>query len=432
MSIRNFFLIFLVTIFSVAMAQEKDAVAPAAMTVDSAVEYALKHNPAVIKAQQDLITAELQLKTANAADDFKVNINGQAGASKTNGVSGYGYGVGLQAVVNHPLWPKSVYKAPISIADASLSIAKESLRRTRQQIAFSVRQAYYQLISTRELSNVADDALKIASKQLDLAIAGIKAGNKAKIDEYQATAAVADAEVNKMKAQNAVDLAGAALANQMGMLPDTVVNMVTPDDPAPAAETIDALILEAKKNRPEALQFINRKVMLDAGIELAKLNKKVIISGLSMITLPPILGVSVKNVTQGPYGPASIQLGIVASLSAYNGGKNDNEIANAINQREMLETQINQFNLGVALEVRSAWLNLKNAQQQKISALKQLTAANESYRIAELRYINGEGISLEVDQARLVRTSAKTSIVQATLQAQIATAQLTLAVGSEK
>jgi outer membrane protein TolC len=432
MTIRNFFLLFLLTIAFAAFAQEKTAIAPAAMSVDAAVEYALKNNPTIIKAQQDLITAELQLKTANIGNDFKVTVNGQAGISKTDSATGIGYGVGLQAVVNRPLWPKSQYKAPITIAEAGLTVAKESLRRSKQQIAFNVRQAYYQLISTRELANVSDEALKIANKQLDLAIAGIKAGNKAKIDEYQASAAVADAEVNKMKAQNAVDLAGAALANQMGMLPDAIVELVKPEEPAPAPETIDPLITDAKKNRPEAVQFSNRKIILDSSIELAKLNKKVIISGLSMITLPPFLGVKVKNVTQGPYGPASIQLGVVASLSAYNGGKLNNDIANAENQREILETQINQFNLGVALEVRSAWLNLKNAQQQKISAQKQLTAANESYRIAELRYVNGEGISLEVDQARLFLTSAKTSIVQATLQAQIATAQLLLAVGSEK
>ncbi|MEI6520682.1 MAG: TolC family protein [bacterium] len=432
MTIRNFFLPFLLTIAFAAFAQEKVAIASAAMTVDAAVQYALKNNPTIIKAQQDLVTAEIQLKTANIGNDFKVTVNGQAGVSKTDSVKGIGYGVGLQTVVNRPLWPKSQFNAPITIAEASLTVAKESLRRSKQQVAFNVRQAYYQLISTRELANVADEALKIANKQLELAIAGIKAGNKAKIDEYQATAAVADAEVNKMKAQNAVDLAGAALANQMGMLPDAVVELVTPEDPAPAPDTIDPLIADAKKNRPEAVQFTNRKAILDAGIELAKLNKKVIISGLSLITLPPFMGVKVKNVTQGPYGPASIQLGIVASLSAYNGGKNDNDVAIAENQREMLETQINQFNLGVALEVRSAWLNLKNAQQQKISAQKQLAAANESYRIAELRYVNGEGISLEVDQARLFLTSAKTSIVQATLQAQIATAQLLLAVGSEK
>ncbi len=431
MSLKNFFLLFLLTIGFMAFAQDNTAVAPAGLSVDAAVDYALKHNPTIIKAMQDLTSAEIQIKTAEAGRDFKVTVNGQAGLTKSDSSSGIGYGVGVQAIVNKPLWPKSQFTAPVTIAQANVNVAKESLRRTKQQIAFSVRQAYYQLISTRELVNVADDALKITNKQLELALAGIKAGNKAKVDEYQAQAAVADAEVSKMKAQNALDLASAALANQMGMLPDANIEVITPDLPAAAPDTVDALITEAKKNRPEVLQFASRKLQLDAAIELAKLNKKVIISGLSLITLPPVLGVKVKNITQGPYGPASMQVGITASLSAYNGGKSDNDIANAKNQREILETQINQFNLGTALEVRSAWLSLKNAQQQILSAKKQLTAAEESYRIAELRYINGEGISLEVDQARLVRTNAKIAIVQANLQAQIATAQLQLALGTE-
>jgi len=100
----------------------------------------------------------------------------------------------------------------------------------------------------------------------------------------------------------------------------------------------------------------------------------------------------------GPFGVGEMwQAGIAISFAAYTGGKASADVATVRRQIEEIDTGKQQAALGITLDVRQAWLTCQNAFEQMKAADRELTAANEALRIAEIRYKNGEGIALEVD-----------------------------------
>lgn len=96
---------------------------------------------------------------------------------------------------------------------------------------------------------------------------------------------------------------------------------------------------------------------------------------------------------------------------------------------DQVDSSIRQVKLGVGLEVRQAYLNLQSALEQQDTADKQVFAATEAARIAQIRYEAGEGIFLEKQQADLNKLQADTNLVNARYEAQIARAQLYQALG---
>jgi len=98
-------------------------------------------------------------------------------------------------------------------------------------------------------------------------------------------------------------------------------------------------------------------------------------------------------------------------------------------QLAQLDTSATQLELGITLDVRQAYLGLQNATAQLTAAGDARKAAAEALRIAQIRYENGQGIVLEIEQARLQLTQAETALAQAQFQAQVSAAQLTYALG---
>ena len=126
---------------------------------------------------------------------------------------------------------------------------------------------------------------------------------------------------------------------------------------------------------------------------------------------------------------SGLTLGLSLAINLYDGGATHAEIQQARIHLSQVDTDARQTELSITLDVRQAWLALQNAQQQLADAETQHTAAAEALRISEVRYENGEGIVLEVEQARLNLTQALTALAQARFQAQLADAQLAYALG---
>ncbi|HEX2951889.1 MAG TPA: TolC family protein, partial [Armatimonadota bacterium] len=243
-----------------------------------------------------------------------------------------------------------------------------------------------------------------------------------RLDVEQALATLADAEVSLTGAQNAVDVARAALATQLGLPAGTDIS-ITPPSTLPQAPTdVQPLIAKALSSRPELTELNYQRQQLRANMDQIKLQQTPLVNAT--------VGYSDTLAGTSGFSANGLNIGANVAFTAYNGGKTKASLAAARTQLAQIDTNQRQIELGITFDVRQAWLNMQNALKQLDSAKQQQVAADEALRISELRYENGEGIYLEVEQARLRSTQARTNLAQARFRAQNAAAQLEYAIGA--
>lgn len=403
------------------------------ITVDAAVQYALTNNPSITNAVQDVQISTFQIDSAraNRRPTITANLQGTFVPSPqtltfqgenipaTKRVSS-----NAQFTIAQPVWPPERWRAPLCVALANLGVSQEELTRTRETVAYQTRQAYYQYLTAQELRRVQEDAVLVARRQLELARSTVEAGLAAPLDIFQAQATLAETEVNLVQAQNNVALARDVLAIQLGLPAGTSLEAVEPNTLPALPASPDPLVAEALHLRPELLQLSYRKQQLCCNREIIRLEQR------------PLVNLAA-NYNQTVYGGslfgaaadgASISVDVAWTL--YNGGRTRAELnANTV-QVQQIDTLVCQLTLGITQQVRQGWINLQNALEQLPAAQTQLAAANESLRISQLRYENGEGIALEVEQAQFQRTQAQTSVAQARYRALLASAELQFAMGT--
>jgi len=403
---------------------------PETITVEQAVTYALEHNPSVTIAVQDVQIAQAQANAAraNRLPDIGVNVSGTYNPSPTQVTFGDStiqlgekFNSSLGVNVTQPVWPNTRWRAPIASATAGVGASAEILQRTRETVVFQTRQAFYQVLSAQRLQEVAQESLQAAQTQLKLAENTVAAGYAAPLDIYQARATLADAQVTLSRAQNAVDLARAALVTQIGLPAGTPLQVSAPAGLPTVPTNLDALTQAALQQRPELAQLNFRRQQVRAQIDLIRLEQQPIVNLQA--------NYSKDLTTASALSASGLTFGASIGLAVYNGGQTKAELAAARTQLAQLDTNAKQIELGITLEVRQAYLGLQNALQQLTAAQEGLNAATEALRIAQIRYENGEGIILEVEQARVQRTQAQTALAQAQYQAQVSAAQLAFALG---
>lgn len=125
-----------------------------------------------------------------------------------------------------------------------------------------------------------------------------------------------------------------------------------------------------------------------------------------------------------------VTYGIVASLPLFNGGQRGARVRTAEAGRRRQEQERERVALQVAQEVSVAILNLRAAEQNVRAARAALTAAQEEYRVANLRYQAGRSIVVEALDALAARVRAESNVVQALFQYNVAQDQLLRAVGA--
>ena len=401
------------------------------LTVEDAVALALRQNPAVVLARQGVQYAVTQVNVARAAGrptaalavtnmyNFSVpSVNIGSSAIQTSSA----FTSSGALTISQPVWPSTIWQAPIRSAQAGVDISRENYVRAQQQVAFQTRQAYFLVLGNQELLTVAQDAVTVAQTQLKLAESTVRAGLAAPLDVYQARATLANAQVAETQARNAVDVALAGLAIDIGLPAGTPLTMAAPPALPALPPDLPALTQTALRQRPDLTQITFRRQQLQATIAQFRLEQTPTVA-VQASYAKPLLGENFLSAN-------GLTVAAVVALNLYTGGKTSAEVAGARVQLAELDTTAQQLSLSITLDVRQAWLNLQNAQQQLVSAQQGRDAAAEALRIAEIRYQNGEGIVLEVEQARLSLTQALTALAQARFQALVAAAQLDFALGT--
>lgn len=442
------------------------------ITIDDALSIALSTNRSLALAIANLELLRGRTAEAKAAlnptvsgsasysrlsQESTANINGRTLTLSSADQANFGLTISL------PLYTELLRTATDQARFQEIA-ARLDINRTRNQIALDVKSAFYDVLRAQALVAVNTENLQNSVDRLDDAQKRYRAGVVARFDVLRAETDVLNAQQSLIAARSQVSLAIATLNNTIGIDVNTPLKIseqgATEDPPGvepprPAAQPLpqaneqaparltapevgfdslnlgpqfDAVTREALRQRPEILEADANIVAAQKGIRLARRS------------LYPSFGVSLS----GSYTPLATgfspqyttgQASLSVTLPIFDGGVTRARVQQARAEVSTAETNRRQSLDQVALEVRSAYLQLVQSRDRVAVANQALAQAQEAFRLARVRYNAGvsaqAGISplLEVSDAQAALTQAESNRVNALYDYNNNRARLDKAVG---
>lgn len=328
--------------------------------------------------------------------------------------------VDLQGVLSMPLYSGGALTAGVRAAQQGVVAAAAGVERTDQQVAYAVKQAYYGVLLAMNGVTIARQGLAAAEEQLRIAQAFLRAGTAAQFDVTRNEANVAQARQQVTAAENAEAISRAALNNAMGVPQELTFNLTTPLAQQPLATSLPQLNETALAQRPDLRQLQANQEAQRQSIRVARAGR------LPQLGLSWTLSAPVSTTT---FATGGWTLAVAASMNVFDSGRSRAQIRLAQDTLRQIQAFTEQLRQNVTLEVKQAYLNINTAQEQMVSAQAQLTAADEALRVAQVRYREGVGITVEVIDAQVARQQAANNYSAAVFNYNLAQAQLNLALG---
>jgi len=350
---------------------------------------------------------------ANRGDPVALDSQQDAGPLNT-----YDAGFG----VRYLLFDGGARSAGLKGAEAELLDVNFQHNATLQDVALMVEEAYYQLLSAKELERVAEQTVRQTQYHVDVARARHENGIVAKSDVLKAETEKADADLQLVRARSQVRIARGQLANAMGLKPSESFELTELPRNSHQQELADAkkLMIDAASRRPELRAALARVESNRAKVKAADARY------WPKMTLNADYGWRDRT-----FVPDRDEwfLGVGISLPLFDGFNREYSIRRAKSDLAETAAEYDKLLRGVELEVWTAYSRLIEAGQAIEAAQTLVASAEESARVTEGEYKNGTASIIEVTNTQTARTTANVRLVQARLDWYTAMARLERAIG---
>jgi outer membrane protein len=295
-------------------------------------------------------------------------------------------------------------------------------RTTRLQVMLTVRQAYFNARAMKDLVDVSKETLDAQNKHLMQVQGYVQVGTQPPIALAQQKAAVANAIVQVIAAQNNYETAKAQLNQAAGItggtdydVSDDALPTVTEED-----QPIETLYAKAIAARPELASLYKQREAQEETVTAAKGGYGPTLSANAGFTA---VGYAVDNLAP------NWSVGALLNWPLFQGGLTKATVRQAEAQLSSIDAQTALQELQVRLSVDSARLSVKAAKATIGAAEDAVNSAREQLRLAEQRYSTGVGNIIELGDAQVAYTAASAQLVQARYGLASARAQLLAALG---
>ena len=248
-----------------------------------------------------------------------------------------------------------------------------------------------------------------------------QAGTRAKFEVTRAEVDLSNAKLNLIKAENALKLAKVSLDNTMGLTyaPEYLIedNLDFIRYAVPLEQAID----QAYDNRPDLQSLLARKKASKEAVELAKKGYYPTLSGTASYTW----------VNDAPSSQETWKMGANFTIPLFNGFLTKYQIEESQANLKVLDANEALLRQGIFLEIQQAYLNLREAEERIINTQLTVKQAHENLDLVNGRYSAGIGNPIEVTDAQVSYSNAKTAYNQALYDYKLAEAGIAKAMGKK-
>lgn len=412
-------IVFLFTVFmgSIAYAQTDRL----ELSVDDCVVMALDKNAAVKIAEYGKSKARGQLYEARGA--LLPSVDATHSTAWTREYDQYGNKRNFtnQVGINWMLYTGGQYEGMVKQSKMQAENADENYRLARQSIRLNAEEAYYSLLQAIKLEVLRGESVERLSAHLENVLARHKVGMVAKTDVLRSEVELADARQELIKASNNREVSMSSLNNVINLPIDTEIKPKEELEHISFERGMQSVLAYALEYRPEIIRDKRYVEIAKKGVSVAKANQH------------PNLSLNGAQTWRNSDYPGDDDkgwsVGMMLSFNVFDSGITPAKVMQAKAELLTAEETSRQTTDNVSLEVKTAYLNMLEAEKRIYTSSVAVEQAQEDYRIAQLQYNAGVGTILDILDSQVALTQAKTNHVNALYDFNMSKAQLKKAMG---
>jgi outer membrane protein len=410
---------------------------PLKLSLDDAINMALKKNPGVQMAGEKVVAARGKYVESRSGALPKLDFTSTyTRLAPVPGVTlppafgggeikmGYADNYDLKLSISQSIFSWGKVQNGARAASDQVKSSQEDSAKTRQETIASVTKAYYGVLVTQEFIRVSEEALARVQEQERVVRKRYEAGTVSKFDLLRTQVQVANTKPQVEKAHDGYEMTLLALKNLIGVPLDSPLELSGSLSYEPMTVDLKAATRTAVDKRPDLKSLAYQKMALEHTLSIAKAGLRPNLS----------LAATYDYKRPGPNGEDKWGQSATASAILYtplfDGFSSSGRVAQLASGVRQLEIAQKQAEEGVALEVNSAVLALREAHANIESQKENVDLAKESLRIGKVRYDSGLITNLEILDAELAVTQAETNYLQALYDFQAARVNLQKAMGT--
>ncbi len=429
-SIRYLLVIFLFPLLSFGTAFSQ------ALTLDEAIRIGLEKNPNILRAREDINVAKSQQLQARSAlmptvtakatylpNQFEKSVVPEEfkpllGSTKYDPT----YEYMLELDIIQPLFTGGKIWHANQQASLNVSVSREKLRQSQNELVLSITQAFDGVILAREYIQVVQEAINLTEENLQVIRARYRNGETLEFELIRAEVELLNLKPQLIEAKNKLELANSGLKYLLGMDPNEkheVSGNLTLSEFNPDLNNCFQTALE---NRPEVAHLNYQKNIIHHLVRSTQAGYSPDLAAVFQYT--PQSNSITNNWQQGYMGL------LVLSVPIFNGFSTHGKINEAKGLLTSVSIGLNQLRDGIKLEVEQAYLNLHESREIVEASQETVKKAERSVEIAKAQYAVGYITSLDMMGARLALTQARTNYLKSLYDFIVAKAQLEKAMGT--
>ncbi len=408
---------------------------PVTGTLDlpACLNLALARNTDILKAQQEIkrlhgVIVEVRAEalpqaslTASIATEADELANGTFGAfGPRRQQSFWSAGVGITQL----LYNGGAVGAAIDIARLSENNAFLQLDATIDATVFLIREAYYNVLVTRSLIDVREATVKLLEEELANQERRLNAGTVTRFNVLRAEVELANAKPPLIRARNLQRIALINLARLLAIdySPEATnppFRVVGNLDYQPSSFKLEDILGQAARRRPEIrladqqIAIARRQLVIDRSGSLPRVSA---FGGYDFIS-----DRSKNNFDAANQG---WRVGVQGQWDIFDGFRTAGKLEQTRAEITAAELDSEQTRRDVDAEVRQAYFAWVEARELILSQRKNVEQATEALRLANSRFDVGAATQLDVLQANVALTDARTNELEARFDYNLAIARL--------
>jgi outer membrane protein len=315
------------------------------------------------------------------------------------------------------------------IADLGLDVAEFTERLTRQDVILDAKNAYYLILKSQKLLEVADDTVKLITAQKEVAENMYQVGMSPLNDLLQSQVQLANAKQSYITAQNNLDLAKAQFNTLLRRPVNAPVKVADILDYTPWEKDIDYCLALAEELRLEI-------EVADLQVQIAEKDYK-----LSQRNFFPTVNLTGTWTRRGEDWDVDGGEGIAdkdfwdiratASWDFWEWGRTRFGVKEKLSRLSQAKLGKQQILDNIFLEVKQAYLRTLESQKNITTIEKAIEQSKENLRITEERFKEQVSTSTDVLVAQTLFTETMTNYYNALYDFKIAKAILYRSLGQE-
>ena len=411
------------------------------LSLKSSIEIAFLNNKPIQIQEEEIEVAKAEVLGAKSAfwpklsatygytyNGFQFNLGALAQNSKKDpGIfTGYANDNDINIAVNESVYNGGADIAALKETRLGLKVQEESLRARKLDVAFDTKRLYYGLLLAYETERITEDLFHQAQAHYDDVKQRFEQGTSSKFDVLQSSVQVSKVVPEVVKAKNAIELIMAEFKKVLGlkMEEDVAITGHLKYDLLDLQE-VDFLKY-AYKHNPEMIL----KVL---GIDINKWEIEYAKAGY----YPQVnanFGYNYRSnnlETIFDYRHSDWSAGMTVGMSIFDGMSTKAKVDAAKAKYSQAHLEKENFADQLVVDVRSACLDMKEADAIAKSQRDAIVEAKDALRIAEIGYDNGVTTNLDVLDTQVSLSQVEKNLSEGIYDYLVAKAQLDRVMGRE-